>query len=584
MSYIDIGITGSDFRTKLNNQLTHLVNVKDYGAAGDGVTNDATAFQNAVNSIAANGGMLVVPEGTYKINSAILNNSFLKNCTIIGNGTVILDFSGMGAGICFDLGTTPDAVYTAIGAAVSRGDVEITTDITATRGDILNILSTDLWGGTVGVVRREMVKVKQTAGGTLEVYTPVYDNYDNATTTIGNLNSVKLDFCNIKIIGNSATNQIALTIRNCIDINVSDIKIIDCISSGITCYKVFGGKITNCDIYNTLQEGFGYGIYLGACQGVLIDSCQVNGVRHGIAMGLCTRYSSVINCIAYAGADFDYPMENHESCEHITFQNNTLFGGGIYLRGLNNNILYNTIFVTKGGGAGIGVTLYGYTDRPNEYLNIIGNKVIMAGGATEYGLEVKFWANNDVIKRLNIKDNILTVDNHVIFFHLDEGDETGNHVEQLIIEGNILETTGLNKACVYLNEAVQYDEISILGGRMIALNESGGSGVVVASNTAAGNLSINNVVVNVTTQPISTPSSALVNTFIKSCHLKGLGYLNLLASSHIVLQNNILENMIKGGIKINAGVATYTHGGNVKINCTGDVENAATATNDGTDY
>ena len=84
--------------------------------------------------------------------------------------------------------------------------------------------------------------------------------------------------------------------------------------------------------------------------------------------------------------------------------------------------------------------------------------------------------------------------------------------------------------------------------------------------------------------PVSTASSNLVNTFIRNCYLKGEDYLNLLASGNLVLQNNILEGMIKGGIKVNTGTAIYTHGGNVKISCTGDVEDAAGTTNDGGDF
>lgn len=43
---------------------------QDYGAVGNGVTDDTTAFQDALNAInAAGGGALYIPEGTYKISS-----------------------------------------------------------------------------------------------------------------------------------------------------------------------------------------------------------------------------------------------------------------------------------------------------------------------------------------------------------------------------------------------------------------------------------------------------------------------------------------------------------------------------------
>ena len=45
---------------------TTIINVKDYGAVGDGVTNDTTAFQRAAEAMnSAGGGKLIVPNGIY---------------------------------------------------------------------------------------------------------------------------------------------------------------------------------------------------------------------------------------------------------------------------------------------------------------------------------------------------------------------------------------------------------------------------------------------------------------------------------------------------------------------------------------
>src|SRR5215469_9288964 len=49
---------------------SQLVNVKDYGAAGDGVTNDTDAFIKALTACAVGGGTCLVPEGTYLISAS----------------------------------------------------------------------------------------------------------------------------------------------------------------------------------------------------------------------------------------------------------------------------------------------------------------------------------------------------------------------------------------------------------------------------------------------------------------------------------------------------------------------------------
>lgn len=51
------------------------INVRDCGAKGDGVTNDFTAIQNAVTQVAQNasgGGVVFIPNGTYRIGATII--------------------------------------------------------------------------------------------------------------------------------------------------------------------------------------------------------------------------------------------------------------------------------------------------------------------------------------------------------------------------------------------------------------------------------------------------------------------------------------------------------------------------------
>jgi hypothetical protein len=63
--------------------------VKAYGALGDGATNDATAFQAALDAVVSSGkeGVVLIPTGRYKINTGLtVNASF---ASIIGHGAVL---------------------------------------------------------------------------------------------------------------------------------------------------------------------------------------------------------------------------------------------------------------------------------------------------------------------------------------------------------------------------------------------------------------------------------------------------------------------------------------------------------------
>src|SRR5574342_122199 len=77
------------------------INVKDYGAIGDGITDDTTAIQSALNT----GLVIFFPKGIYKITSTL--NILLSGTRVIGsgqysvvtsapNGTVIISETSLG--------------------------------------------------------------------------------------------------------------------------------------------------------------------------------------------------------------------------------------------------------------------------------------------------------------------------------------------------------------------------------------------------------------------------------------------------------------------------------------------------------
>lgn len=57
----------------------HYISVKDFGAVGDGVTDDASAIQDALDSLRQTGGIIFFPKGTYLITEAVI---FYSNQTL----------------------------------------------------------------------------------------------------------------------------------------------------------------------------------------------------------------------------------------------------------------------------------------------------------------------------------------------------------------------------------------------------------------------------------------------------------------------------------------------------------------------
>lgn len=63
-----------------------VVNVKEYGAVGDGVTNDTAAFNKALAGCAVGGGTCVVPKGTYLISGSGITSHVKFGVHLMGDG------------------------------------------------------------------------------------------------------------------------------------------------------------------------------------------------------------------------------------------------------------------------------------------------------------------------------------------------------------------------------------------------------------------------------------------------------------------------------------------------------------------
>jgi hypothetical protein len=104
-------------------KLRETVSVKDFGAVGDGVTDDTSAFISAIASVTASGARLYIPEGTYIITSTLTISGFVN---INGDGilnTVIKASGNFSAVFTF----SPTAYYSYV------SNLSINTDSTTTQ-------------------------------------------------------------------------------------------------------------------------------------------------------------------------------------------------------------------------------------------------------------------------------------------------------------------------------------------------------------------------------------------------------------------------------------------------------------------
>jgi hypothetical protein len=108
--------------TNVQTKLQEFVSVKDFGATGDGVTNDASAIQSGIDYLESiGGGVLEFESATYAISTGLVVND--SNVTLLGKGS--------GTGVYGGKTTVRDSASTTIkwtGATGSGTMLQFTTD------------------------------------------------------------------------------------------------------------------------------------------------------------------------------------------------------------------------------------------------------------------------------------------------------------------------------------------------------------------------------------------------------------------------------------------------------------------------
>ena len=136
-----------------------IVNVKSYGAKGDGVTDDTEAIQAAIDAaVAVGGGIVFVPVGHYKItgNIQVKDNvsligagygSWIENVTAIGFARCVVATGNIGD-ITNSNGIYAETTYNINAVTVGNMSVTLVSPLDASNfsvGDIVAIMSYETW-------------------------------------------------------------------------------------------------------------------------------------------------------------------------------------------------------------------------------------------------------------------------------------------------------------------------------------------------------------------------------------------------------------------------------------------------------
>lgn len=128
-------------------KLRDVVNVKDFGAAGDGVADDTNKIQNALDALAAaGGGTLVFPLGTYRVTQTIAitaGNIYIEGYGATIDATGLAYVAGTRASGCVFKFTGGSVTSTTLSATAAAGATQLSvTDATGIQaGQLIRCIS-----------------------------------------------------------------------------------------------------------------------------------------------------------------------------------------------------------------------------------------------------------------------------------------------------------------------------------------------------------------------------------------------------------------------------------------------------------
>jgi len=325
--------TGSTTARTLANRFADVVNVKDFGAVGDGIANDTAAFQNAISLLESiNSGVLYIPEGTYKIyQTLVIDNA---NIYIKGDGYNYsrLIFNGSIDGIVFNLlASGLDKIYQQ--ACVS--DIAILS----TNQNYLNNISGSVVSnfGCRAITYNPTSSQQGSPYPTCEIFNVYiggengFENFWNTGIYLVNANSCRLDNITINGFFNNILNPSAPTNLN-YQAMVAGVVILDRSVQVVMSNTKIGYAFYGIYIYSS---GTGTGANRGF-EGLQLESSSIVGVIYGVHRTIG------------ASADSARPMTVITGCHFNSYFNS------IYLIDATETVISNNLFYTQSLFQGFG--------------------------------------------------------------------------------------------------------------------------------------------------------------------------------------------------------------------------------------
>lgn len=263
----------------LSDRFEDTINIRDFGAVGDGVTDNTAAYDRAIAAL-PEGSVIRFPKGKYLGSFISLDKAFSFDLT---EAVLVEQSSSKGT---IQIGKYPDVVHTVSETELNHGDISFTVPNAA------NLFKTGdigyLWDGAVrptgGEVNHEVIKIKSIIGDVITV-DGFLASYKGAST-IRFMHSVK-QLKNVSVIGGlfehkDNHHRAGVAIYGVDGITVRDVVSTNSTAPAVTLRHSYDATVDNIKVSDPydVTSGSGYGVQLYSVSRFSITNIKGKACRH----------------------------------------------------------------------------------------------------------------------------------------------------------------------------------------------------------------------------------------------------------------------------------------------------------------